>query len=71
MSLNSYIKQLNDTGAYYDFDGEFIVALYEELWNDYKHAESSGITSGRFWFNKHGEITLPRIYGDRLDYFKI
>lgn len=70
LSLNGYIKELDASSISYGFDGAFFIAFYEELWNDYKHAESNGITVGGYSLNDNDEIIYPDVCGDRLVYFK-
>lgn len=70
LSISGYIKELDRDGVSYGFDGTFFIALYEELWNDYKHAESNGIWAGGYSLDDNNEIIPPKIYGDRLNFFK-
>lgn len=68
-SLNTYIKQLDRKKVAYGFDGSFFIALYEEIWNDYKHRESSGISAGGFSVQEDN-IVHPTISGNDLAKFK-
>lgn len=70
ISFNRYIKKLNDAGIRTPLDYDYFVSLYGELWNDYKHAESSGVQAGG-WVSDGGQLLLePKLYGSELTYFK-
>jgi hypothetical protein len=68
--FNSYIKKLDNTRTRTPLDHNYFIKLYDELWNDYKHAESSGVqTSG--WSSDGKTITSePKLYSSKLVYFK-
>ena len=70
VSFNSYLKMLDIASIRTPLDYDYFVSLYGELWNDYKHAESSGVQAGG-WSSNGGLITSePQLYSDKLNYFK-
>lgn len=70
LSLNALIikakKDKNITGL---IDDNFFLALYEELWNEYKHMQSMGI-GATTWKYENGTIVKPYITGDRISSYK-
>lgn len=68
-SFNAYISKLERAGVTSGLNDEYFLALYHELWNDYKHASSSGIQATS-WSFQDGNITKSMLSGSRLKYFK-
>lgn len=69
VSFNSYIKRLENANINTPLDHDYFVNLYE-LWNNYKHAESSGAQAGG-WSSDGMRITSePKLYGSDIIYFK-
>jgi hypothetical protein len=70
ISFNSYIKRLDAAGIRTPLDHDYFINVYDELWNDYKHAESSGVQASG-WSSDGKTITSePKLYGINLVYFK-
>jgi hypothetical protein len=70
MSFNSYIKQLDKNSIKTPLDHDYFIKLYDELWNDYKHAESSGVQASG-WSSDDKTITSePKLHSNKLVYFK-
>lgn len=70
ISFNAYIKKLDRNNETTTLDHEYFIKLYDELWNDYKHAESAG-AQATGWSSNGEEITSePRLHSARLAYFK-
>jgi len=70
ISFNRYIKKLDTSGTKTMLDHDYFMNLYDELWNDYKHAESSGVQASG-WANDGKFITSePKLYSSKLIYFK-
>lgn len=70
ISFNTYLKKLNSESIVTPLDYDYFVNLYDELWNDYKHAESAGVQAGG-WSSDGKSITSePKLYSDKLIYFK-
>lgn len=70
MSFNSYVKKLEVTGASTPLDYEYFINLYDELWNDYKHAESAGVQAGGWSSNSRLITSEPKLHSNKLTYFK-
>lgn len=70
MSFITYIKELNKAKIKTGLDHYYFIKLYDELWNDYKHAESSGVQASG-WSSDGKTITSePKLYSNKLTYFK-
>lgn len=70
ISFNSYIKKLDGAGIRMPFDYAYFISLYDELWNDYKHAESSGVQAGGWLSDGEHLVSEPKLYVGGLTYFK-
>lgn len=68
--FNSYIKKLDAAEIKTPLDHNYFVNLYDELWNDYKHAESSGVQAGGWSSNGESITSEPKLYSSKLIYFK-
>lgn len=70
ISFNSYLKRLYSENISTPLDYDYFINLYDELWNDYKHAESAGVQAGG-WSSDGKLITSePKLYSSKLIYFK-
>lgn len=70
MSFNSYLKLLNGRGITTPLDYDYFINLYNELWNDYKHAESAGVQASG-WSSNGNEVTSePKLSSKKLVHFK-
>lgn len=70
MSFNRYLKKLDRENEETPLDHDFFIKIYDEIWNDYKHAESSGVQASG-WSSDGETITLePRLCSSKLVYFK-
>lgn len=70
VSFNSYLKRLRRSNVATPLDYDFFVSMYDELWNDYKHAESAGVQAGGWSSDGSGTISDPALYSPVLNYFK-
>lgn len=68
--FNSYIKSLDRARITTTFDHTFFIKIYDELWNDYKHAESSGVQASGWSTNGEAITSEPKLYCNKLVYFK-
>ena len=63
-SVGSYIEKLVTAGKSLPFDAQYLIELYE-VWNDYKHRETTGLhaTAWEFEFGKviSPQLALPRL----------
>jgi hypothetical protein len=69
LSFNTYLKHLENRGINTGLANRYFYALYYELWNDYKHAESTGIHAGNWCITNQKLIKEPILRGERLKYF--
>lgn len=70
VSFNRYIKKLDRAGIATPLDQEYFIKLYDELWNNYKHAESAGVQASG-WASDGQKITSePKLASAKLVYFK-
>lgn len=70
VSFNQYLKRLEAASISTGLNNAYFYALYDELWNDYKHAESMGIHAGAWHITEEGVIKDPRLSGERLNYLQ-
>lgn len=70
VSFNSYLKKLDREHIKTPLDHEFFIKMYDEIWNDYKHAESSGIQASGWSSDGEAIKSEPKLLGNKLDYFK-
>ena len=70
IAFNSYIKKLRAAKIGMSFDDIYFTSLYEELWNDYKHAESSGVQASGWISDGKELLSEPKLYSNELSYFK-
>lgn len=70
ISLNTYLKILNEESIVMPFDQDHFIKLYEEIWNDYKHAESSGVQASGWLSDGRSIKSEPKLYSSELVYFK-
>lgn len=69
-SFNEYIKRLDDKRIKTPLNHEYFIRLYDELWNDYKHAESAGVQATGWSSNGSVVTSEPRLSSVNLVYFK-
>ncbi len=70
VSFNAYLKRLDTHGISTPLDHTYFIKMYDELWNDYKHAESSGVQAGAWVCDSETILSEPKLYGGTLVYFK-
>lgn len=70
VSFNTYIKRLDAHGISTPLDHTYFIKMYDELWNDYKHAESSGVQAGGWVCCNEAIASEPKLHSGTLVYFK-